>query len=346
MNSQLSNAEIMEMWMNDQKIIISKGPTKIERLVGIKDKNKIPLSAEDFIEWLMNFKWDITFIVFYKKFKVYILMNQKLTRLRVEIVNLYSYLRELNTGRVTIVNVGIDDRLVEKLHNRRLRVMDINNTTGDIYERSIRIWKVLEVACDESLRDNYIIEEERNINQIFALRRKNLEEELQNINSVLNIYSDIYKIYIEWNLPNDVTDNGIESEIKISLPYKHTLNFPETNWKSLIKDHLYPYLDLAKYVINILDVKKVEKIWVPGEHYSYIYIIINTELIKNDIYYETIGWYRARWENSCINRRIPSDIKELAVELNVDVNDYTNIDELCQEVHDIVMDLRWSDVEL
>lgn len=71
------------------------------------------------------------------------------------------------------------------------------------------------------------------------------------------------------------------------------------------------------------------------------------DLLPNEIFYDTIGYYELALKNLCGNdsRYNKDEIYKIAKELHVNVEDVDNFDDLCELLHKKIAKLTYADFE-
>lgn len=214
--------------------------------------------------------------------------------------------------------------------------------------------------CDPSLRELYSSEEP--ILEIFEKHKQQWIKAFQNIHKAFpsNLPNpQITKGYMK--VPSKIENSGQNYTINLNVMFT---SYEDTNYSKLLSNKrnieekirkiLEPHTDLALYVLNIIDIKmttfniefyeEMEKDEPVSS--AVINLNINMEMIHLENYYKTIGEYKLIWENVCVKNKFSNKgIKQLAKELNIDVNGDVDNSTICKRIGDKIKNLRWRDFE-
>jgi hypothetical protein len=236
-----------------------------------------------------------------------------------------------------------------------LKTLDINRGRGNYI---IPFEKAVEHHFHILMKFEYT-KERKIFNSVTQILEKIFKQFLPNVDSLdmkfnndtKNVsYSRAYiSEYLNEILPRTVEKNGTNFDIEISLYFENLL--PEnyimliysTDLEEDVKIKLNRENYFGYYNLNILSLF-VKDVNINRESkMTKATIILLTELVKTEDYYNTIGEYRLIWENICFKNWYSKEgLTDLAKDLHLT---YNKTDDLCKIIGDKVNNLSWNDFD-
>ena len=344
--------EIMQQWMDkQQKYAITREGIK-RNFFDVLITNKIPLSTEAFFHWLMydalpGTQMSVKIRLHGFIFNCVIAINDNKDYLLLFILCPNEQIKIQNTHKEEAVRIPINENTI-----KIIKGFNVTLFVGT-HLSTVNYWTIFYCVCNPELEKEYTTKKIPHIENVFLERQQILYKKLLKIHRLLNIETIPYSICPIIHLPQNIENNGIITKIPITFCYNNLSQKDRNNLccnleeKEInIKEFLYEYVDFGKYVINILKVE-FTSVELKQKTSATVEINIEIELINSDAYYETIGYYRERWKNSCVtfNMNNEDSLNKLAQDLKININDYPNDNMVYSIIKREVMNLTWKNVE-
>ena len=333
------NDIVMKKWLDENPIDEERDVIPVGKAL------PIPLSYEDFIEWLLvhpNIKFQFAkggsrqLIIYSEAHHLHLLI--KLVGGR-EIK--YNERQEIDINRILLPTNRILDEGIT--FYRRY---------GDLYILETLVpFERISAYCDEKLKLSYM-KEAHSTDQIFE---KAVNKEWWDF--AINLFPFSHKLRgtetetIFRRRP--IKNSGREFIVVFEIIYQDLLYDEILEILKKRKDleiTISKHIDFGYYIMNIISIKIFEiTYWntINNTESTILTIEFITELITPDDYYNTFGFYKAWWENACVKKSFVGGrgIRELASELQIDNVQQYDDDSLCQKINEQINNLQFSDFE-
>lgn len=338
------NYEIMNKWLEENS------PNQKSNHYLVEDKNKIPLSYEEFIEWLMvhpNIKFSFNRYLGIYSDNDNIYLSIQLNEREIK----YNERQDIHLD----ITIKIDNDIYNQLNQPieyfyyyfagKTYIQDYTNPSG-----------VISQYCDSQLKTAYSTSGV-NIDLMF----KKVEKEWRDFAYNLFPFDKISYTSSEYGdfRRKEIEKSGLKLEVKLRIEYDdlsddeiETILINRPNLDITITKHI----DFGYYIMNVLSIKISRIIQTKTSpkykqrtnisEQTFLSILIDTELIRPDDYYNTFAFYKTAWENICVNKKFSQKgLPQLAEELLIDDVDKYSYKDLCDIVGKRVENLQWSDFE-
>lgn len=340
--------------MNDQimEAYIEEYPQSAK--ITINSKNKIPLSIDDFLIWMVESKTEVKFYfnMHHYGMLLYVIGNRLYAEIIIDSTSL-SHDNAKYKHKKFRTYKGDDIAFVDAV--KRIKFTVFNRDTTDDWLEKPTVGE-LSYYFDVSLKENY-----QGSGKILHDKYKSAVKKFM---EKLNGISDLYNIesrpksedfsFIGRELPGNIKKSGENVKFWLHIKYNSLTNKDKTSIllkedqvEDNLRQELENYLDFVYYVINIKDFKFHYDIYTNHKKITNcnIRIILSTELILSNEYYETIGYYKLFLKNICVDRNFQSkDFVNVAEELSIDIADLDE-DSICDILKNRINKLQWSDFE-
>ena len=318
---------------------------------------KLPTTVDNLYLWMIKSKPNVT-IVFDDILEGFDLKlshtnNAIFFVLNVRMVSLMSENSEYTHSK-KVVYLNNDANFLE-----RAKKVTFQAYTRDYYgegEETLNVYKELSNRVDTSLAAQYTKSDIKYSQK--AQHEKNVEifrDKLRTLHDFFPLEAKVIEgVRPNFNPPAFLDGDAEDSfDFLVSLVYgaltendERALLVNRKSKREAIREHLEPFVNLTTYVINIRKIEfefLIKGGYADGER-LFITINISCELIKPELYYETIGYYKTALDNICNKGFKISDLSALAEGLGISIEGLRK-DEACNILNQHVNNLSYKDFQ-